>query len=95
MPEGFKIPDIPAFINSPRSPEEVLKSILEEIRSRIPNGDMSGSWTGGNPSGGHGYLNLEGARITSRRQFEGLVSQAQNGMFINLAGADLDFEDEE
>lgn len=95
MPEGVKIPDIPAMTDSPRSPEDVLKSIPNEIRSRIPGGEMSGSWAGGNPNGGHGYLNLEGARITSRRQFERLVSLAQNGMFINLAGADLDFEDEE
>lgn len=46
MPEGFKIPDIPTMTDSPRSSEDVLKSIQNEIRSRIPGGEMSGSWAG-------------------------------------------------
>ena len=40
-------------------------------------------------------LNLAGARITSKSQFDKLVQLAAEGMNINLSGADLEFDDED
>ena len=86
IPEGLR----KAMSFSDGIPENVRKAIA------IANGISDGI---GNGTGSKGSLNLSGAVIRKKSQFDKLVELAANGMMINLSGAILecrgDDEDDE
>ena len=85
LPEGLL--QAMSFPNGiPDVPEAVKNAI--SYRNGIPVAP-------GQNGGPKGMLNLAGARITSKSQFDKLVQLAAEGMNINLSGADLEFDDED
>ena len=71
--------------------EDLSYEQWREARTKTLNAEREAEFAG-NPKG---MLNLAGARITSKSQFDKLVQLAAEGMNINLSGADLEFDDED
>ena len=97
-----RIPDIPKMPGFSGIPEEILRQIPEDVLQRISDsyqhigrGAASFSHTsssGGNASGKPGYIDLSGAVIHSQSQFERIMQLAEEGKYVNLSGAILEFD---